>query len=122
MRYPRLNELIQRRMHEMSLRDKHDWTLREIAGQMGEAENSVYRWAKGLTIPESAAAREKLAKIFGPETWAAMGMLPPDIDPAFLRLYLGAKSDPNLARILADAMEKAQEYQSKQPQGQLSFV
>jgi len=80
------------------------------------------RYKDGLSLCEPAI-RPAMADVFGPDVWEAMGMLPPDVDPAFLRLYLGAKQDPNLKRILDDAMERAQEYQEKQPTtGQLSFV
>lgn len=123
MRYPQLAELIQQGLREMSVRDRHDYTIREIAAKIDEPENSLQRWSKGLSVPQSPAAREKLAKVFGPAVWPAMGMLPPDIDPAFLRLYLGARKDPNLQRILDDAMERAQEYQKEQqPAGQLALT
>ncbi|KKW13382.1 MAG: hypothetical protein UY48_C0001G0003 [Candidatus Gottesmanbacteria bacterium GW2011_GWB1_49_7] len=121
-RYKKLAEFLERQRVEISRREGHIVTWQELANRVGVAFQSMGRYKDGNTMPE-LAVRQRMAEVFGPDIWVAMGMLPPDLDPAFLRLYLGAKQDPNLKRILDDAMERAQEYQEKQPTtGQLSFV
>ena len=121
-RYKKLAEFLERQRVEISRREGQIVTWQELANRVGVAFQSMGRYKDGNTMPE-LAVRQRMAEVFGPEIWAAMGMLPPDVDPAFLRLYLGAKQDPNLKRILDDAMEQAQKYQEKQPTtGQLSFV
>jgi len=121
-RYKKLAEFLERQRVEISRREGQIVTWQELANRVGVAFQSMSRYKDGNTMPE-LAVRQRMAEVFGPEIWAAMGMLPPDVDPAFLRLYMGAKQDPNLKRILDDAMEQAQKYQEKQPTtGQLSFV
>lgn len=121
-KYPELKALFQRRLHELSLRDGVNWTLREIAMQIDEPETSVNRWANGAAIPQRLGIRVKLAEILGPETWSAMGLLPPDVDPAFLRLLHGAQKDPNLKKILDEALSRASEYHTRSEVNQLSFA
>ena len=121
-RYEKQAKFLERQRVEISQREGKIITWQELANRVGVSFQSMSRYKDGLSLCEPAI-RPAMADVFGPDVWEAMGMLPPDVDPAFLRLYLGAKQDPNLKRILDDAMERAQEYQEKQPTtGQLSFV
>ena|SRR3990167_15079 len=121
-RYDKLAKFLKRRQAEISKERGEYVPWDYFANKIGAAPQTMSRFKDGKSLPASYL-RPAMAEVFGPDVWAAMGMLPPDVDPAFLRLYLGAKQDPNLKRILDDAMEQAQKYQEKQPTtGQLSFV
>ena len=121
-RYDKLAKFLKRRQAEISKERGEYVPWDYFANKIGAAPQTMSRFKDGKSLPASYL-RPAMAEVFGPDVWAAMGMLPPDVDPAFLRLYLGAKQDPNLKRILDDAMERAAEYQEKQPTtGQLSFV
>jgi len=119
-RYKKLAEFLERQRVEISRREGQIVTWQELANRVGVAFQSMGRYKDGNTMPE-LAVRQRMAEVFGPDVWEAMGMLPPDLDPEFVALVYQAQSNPNIQRILDDALEKAREYQSKEKAGQLQL-
>ena len=119
-RHKKLAEFLERQRVEISRREGHIVTWQELANRVGVAFQSMGRYKDGNTMPE-LAVRQRMAEVFGPEIWAAMGMLPPDLDPEFVALVYQARSNPNIQRILDDALEQARKYQSKEKAGQLQL-
>ena len=119
-RHKKLAEFLERQRVEISRREGQIVTWQELANRVGVAFQSMGRYKDGNTMPE-LAVRQRMAEVFGPDVWEAMGMLPPDLDPEFVALVYQARSNPNIQRILDDALEKAREYQSKEKAGQLQL-
>ena len=119
-RYKKLAEFLERQRVEISRREGQIVTWQELANRVGVAFQSMGRYKDGNTMPE-LAVRQRMAEVFGPDIWVAMGMLPPDLDPEFVALVYQAQSNPNIQRILEDALAQARKYQSKEKAGQLQL-
>ena len=119
-RHKKLAEFLERQRVEISRREGRIVTWQELANRVGVAFQSMGRYKDGNTMPE-LAVRQRMAEVFGPDIWVAMGMLPPDLDPEFVALVYQAQSNPNIQRILEDALAQARKYQSKEKAGQLQL-
>ncbi|HJZ06065.1 MAG TPA: hypothetical protein VJ327_09525 [Patescibacteria group bacterium] len=119
-RYEKLAKFLERQRVEISKREGKIVTWQELANRVGVAFQSMGRYKDGNTMPE-LAVRQRMAEVFGPDIWVAMGMLPPDLDPEFVALVYQAQSNPNIQRILEDALAQARKYQSKEKAGQLQL-
>ena len=118
--HPKWEKFLNERRKQMSEGMFNLISWDEIAALVGVPGQTMRNWKNGKVVPAREDDVQKLVKVFGDGVYPALNRLPPDIDPAFLRLWFGAKQDPNQARILQDALDRAREYQT-QPTGQMQL-
>lgn len=120
-RYPKLKHYLNERRKQLSQGyNLIPWD--QLAAQCNVPTQTLLNWKNGLTVPSRPKDEQALATVFGVGVWAALGKLPPNVDPNFIYLIIGAQKDKNIARILEDAMKQAEKYQPAEVQGQLQLV
>jgi transcriptional regulator with XRE-family HTH domain len=90
-------------------KDRKDLTWRDVAREIGVAENSLLRWKEGAGMPGSMEQYEKLASFAGEDVYKFQRVKFEDVTNSDMRWFMVYGDDPNVAAVLAEARRKAEE-------------